>query len=58
MKLLFLVWSHGRNASDEANPLAPLAYSPYHRPLDKQLGDVFGMFPHNSFMMKINYAIF
>ena len=55
---LFLVWSHGRNARDEANPLAPLAYSPYHRPIDKQLGDVFGMFPHNSFMMKVNYAIF
>lgn len=55
---LFLVWSHGRNARDEANPLAPLVRSPYDRPLNKQMGDVFGMFPHNSIMMKISYAIF
>lgn len=55
---LFLVWSHGRNAKDEINPLAPSGYSPYNRTLGGQLNDVFVRFPHNSFMMKISYAIF
>ncbi len=55
---LFLVWSHNRNARDEVNPLGPVYNSPYDRPLNKQLSDVLGIFPHNSFMMKINYAIF
>lgn len=55
---LFLVWSHGRHARDEVNPLAPLVHSPYDRSLNQQVGDVFGRFPDNSFMMKISYAIF
>jgi hypothetical protein len=55
---LFLVWSHGRNARDEVNPLVPPVHSPYDRTLGGQLNDVFARFPHNSFMMKISYAIF
>jgi len=55
---LFLVWSHGRNAKDEINPLVPSGYSPYDRTLGGQLNDVFARFPYNSFMMKISYAIF
>jgi hypothetical protein len=55
---LFLVWSHGRNARDEVNPLAPPVHFPYDRTLGGQLNDVFARFPHNSFMMKVNYAIF
>lgn len=55
---LFLVWSHNRKASDELNPLEPVIYSPYERSLNDQLGDVFSRFPNNSFMMKLNYAIF
>ncbi|MFW6289877.1 MAG: DUF5916 domain-containing protein, partial [Mariniphaga sp.] len=55
---LFLVWSHNRKARDEVNPLGPAFHSPYDRSLDEQLGNVLGMFPHNSVMMKVNYAIF
>jgi hypothetical protein len=55
---IFLVWSHGRKARDEANPLEPPIHSPYHRSLGNQIGDVFGIFPNNSFMMKVSYAIF
>ncbi len=55
---LFLVWSHNRKARDEVNPLEPIRHSPYDRSLNEQLGDVFARFPHNSFMMKVNYAIF
>jgi hypothetical protein len=55
---LFLVWSHNRKARNEVNPLERMHDSPYDRSLNEQLSDVFGKFPHNSFMMKVNYAIF
>lgn len=55
---LYLVWSHNRNARDELQPLVPSAHSPYDRPLGRQISDVFARFPHNSFMMKVSYAIF
>ncbi len=55
---IFLVWSHGRKARDEANPLSPSVHSPYHRSISDQIGDVMGIFPNNSLMMKVSYAIF
>jgi hypothetical protein len=55
---VYLVWSHGRRERDELNPLAPWGGSPYRRPLDSQLGDVFRIFPHNTFMIKLDYALF
>ena len=55
---VYLVWSHGRRERDEINPLKPRGASPYDRPLDKQIGDVFGIFPDDTFMLKINYTFF
>ena len=55
---VYLVWSHGRRGRDEMNPLAPWGSSPYGRPLDRQLGDVFRIFPHNTIMVKVDYALF
>ncbi len=56
---VYLVWTQGRRERDELNPLAPPRdSSPYDRSLDRQIGDVFGIFPHNTFMLKINYAFF
>lgn len=55
---IYLVWSHGRGARNEMNPLAPWGESPYERPINKQIGDVFNIFPSNSFMLKIDYAFF
>lgn len=55
---IYLVWSHGRNERDEMNPLAPWGISPYERPVNKQIGDIFNLFPKNSFMIKIDYAFF
>lgn len=53
---LFVVWTHGRNAEDELNPLAPWGRSPYDRPIDKHLADTFRIFPENVFLVKLNYA--
>ncbi len=53
-----LVWSHGRRERDELNPLAPWGSSPYRRPVDRQLGDMFRIFPHNTIMIKMDYALF
>jgi hypothetical protein len=53
---LFLVWSHGRRASDELNPLAPWGASPYDRSLGEQAGDTFGLFPENVLLLKLSYA--
>ncbi len=55
---IYLVWSHGRSKRDELNPLAPWNHSPYEQPLDRQFGDIFRIFPMNSFMIKIDYAFF
>jgi len=55
---IYLVWSHGRNERDEMNPLAPWGNSYYEQPVGKQIGDIFNMFPNNSFMIKIDYAFF
>lgn len=55
---IYLVWSHGRSERDEMNPLAPWGKSPYEQPVNKQIGDIFNIFPKNSFMVKIDYAFF
>ena len=54
----YLVWSHSRRKRDEMNPLAPWGASPYDRELGKQVGDLFAVFPHNTIMLKFNYAFF
>lgn len=55
---VYLVWSHGRSRRDEINPLAPLNGSPYDRSLERQIGDIFNIFPHNTVMVKFDYAFF
>lgn len=55
---LYMVWSHGRRGRDELNPLAPYGISPYERPINRQISDIFGIFPHNTFMIKFDYAFF
>mgnify|MGYP005725230637 CR=1 FL=1 len=53
---LFLVWTQGRRAEDELNPLAPWGASPYDTPLDTQIGDAFDVFPNNVFLLKLDYT--
>ncbi|MDZ7717679.1 MAG: DUF5916 domain-containing protein [Balneolaceae bacterium] len=53
---IFLVWSHGRNFSDELNPLSPYGSSPYDRPIGTQINDTFDILPDNSILLKINYT--
>lgn len=55
---IYFVWSHGRNERDEMNPLAPWGKSLYEEPFNRQIEDVFNIFPNNSFMVKIDYAFF
>lgn len=56
---IYLVWSHSRDRRDELNPLASSwEESPYNQSLTEQFGDVFRIFPANSFMIKIDYAFF
>ena len=53
---LFLVWSHGRNFSDELNPLSPYGTSPYDRPIGTQINDTFEILPDNSILLKVSYT--
>jgi len=53
---LYLVWTHGRRADDELNPLAPWGSSPYDTPMDNQIADTFRIFPSNVFLFKLNYT--
>lgn len=53
---LFLVWTHGRRAEDELNPLAPWGASPYDTPMDRQIADAFEIIPDNVFLIKFNYT--
>lgn len=55
---IYFVWSHGRNERDEMNPLAPWGESLYDQTINRQIGDIFNIFPNNSFMIKIDYAFF
>ena len=54
---IYLVWTQSRRADLAVNPLAPTAPSPYDTPLGEQVGDTFGLFPHNVFMVKVDYTI-
>ena len=53
---LYLVWTHGRRAENELNPLAPWGASPYNTPLDTQIADTFDIIPDNAFLIKVNYT--
>lgn len=53
---LFVVWTQSRRANHELNPLADPLHSPYNTPLGEQLGDTFGLFPTNTFLVKIEYT--
>ena len=53
---LFLVWTQNRFADRELNPLADPAQSVYDRPLGEQLSDTFGLFPNNTFLVKLEYT--
>ncbi len=53
---LFLVWTHGRRAENELNPLAPWNGSPYNQSLNDQFGNTFDIFPENVFLFKLNYT--
>lgn len=53
---IFLVWSHGRDVSDEINPLSPYGPSPYDRPIGSQINDTFDILPNNSVLLKVNYT--
>jgi hypothetical protein len=55
---IYMVWIHGRRERDEMNPLAPTAGSPYDKPLNRQMGDIFNIYPNNTFMVKFDYAFF
>jgi hypothetical protein len=50
--------SRPRGKRDEMNPLAPGAGSPYERPFNRQVSDIFNIFPNNTFMVKFDYAFF
>jgi hypothetical protein len=53
---LFLVWTHSRRTDEELNALGPWGRSPYDRPFRAHLGDTFGVFPDNAFIIKLNYT--
>lgn len=53
---LFLVWTHGRRANPQVNPLAPRNRSLYERPFGEHLSDTFGLFPRNTFILKLSYT--
>lgn len=53
---LYAVWTHGRRAEDELNPLAPWGPSPYGRPFGTRVGDTFDLFPENVFLIKLSYT--
>lgn len=53
--VLFVVWTHGREAEDILNPLAPMIRSPYDRSINDQFSNTFDVFPENAFLIKLNY---
>jgi hypothetical protein len=53
---LYVVWTHGRQSDDRLNPLGPWVDSPYERAIGEHLRDTFGVFPDNTFLVKLNYT--
>ena len=53
---LYLVWTHGRQAEDEQNPLAPWGPSPFDRSLRGQIGDTFDIVPQDVLLVKLSYT--
>ena len=53
---LYVVWTHGRQTSEEMNPLAPWGPSPYGRPLGSQIGDTFDIVPQDVLQVKLSYT--
>ena len=54
--VLYLVWTQGRRAENELNPLAPWGASPYNTPMGRQVSDAFDIIPSNVFLVKLNYT--
>ncbi len=53
---LFLVWTHGRRANSQVNPLASRPESLYDRSFREHVSDTFGLFPRNTFILKVSYT--
>lgn len=55
---IFLVWSHGRRARPQVNPLADPdpRQSLYDRPFGEHVSDTFGLFGNNTFILKVSYT--
>ena len=53
---LYGVWTHGRRSDDRLNPLGPWVDSPYERAIGEHLRDTFGVFPDNTFLIKLDYT--
>ena len=53
---MYVVWTHGRNAEDELEPLATLASSPYALSVRRQIGQTFDAFPDDILLIKISYT--
>lgn len=53
---VFFVWSQSRRADRQLNPLADPSRSVYDQPLSDQLAGTFGLFPNNTFLLKIEYT--
>lgn len=53
---LFLVWTQSRHADRALNPLADPSRSVYDESLGEQITDTFGLFPSNTFLVKLEYT--
>ena len=54
--VLYVVWTHGRQAEDALNPLAPWGPSPYERSLRTQIDDTFDIIPQDVLLLKLSYT--
>lgn len=51
-----VVWTHGRHLREQINPLAPHGPSVYDQSFSDQLGKVWGIFPENMLLLKVEYT--